>query len=308
MDKIFSARVSESIIQRISSLARRLHTSKKSIIENAVTIYADQIDREHQFDVFGQTCGAWRRKESAGKMRRIGAVLLWIALVAVNARAADNSRGSDVAEWLAKIKDEDSGVRQQAAVALAKIRPVNATVISVLIQALDDREWEVQEVIVRELGQLGPAARAAAPSLNRLLLQYTGENSAVREETQLALVKINREPFTDGKWVAGLPPESKPVARALLAIRGGDVELLKRLYSAQKTLVYEKTGWDALMTNYRKEIDSKPVLPAGFDGVTFKVSRAGDPDQAEVGIVLDGKVIGRKDVIREGDEWYLRNK
>jgi predicted transcriptional regulator len=68
MDKILSARVNESIIQRIGSLARRLHTSKKNIIEIAVNNYADQIDREHQFDVFEQTCGAWRRKESAGRI------------------------------------------------------------------------------------------------------------------------------------------------------------------------------------------------------------------------------------------------
>jgi predicted transcriptional regulator len=68
MDKILSARVHESVIQRIGSLARRLHTSKKRIIENAVQNYADQIDREDGFDVFEQTCGAWRRKELAGRI------------------------------------------------------------------------------------------------------------------------------------------------------------------------------------------------------------------------------------------------
>jgi predicted transcriptional regulator len=67
MDKILSARVHESVIQRIGSLARRLHTSKKRIIENAVQNYADQIDREDHFDVLEQTCGAWRRKESIGR-------------------------------------------------------------------------------------------------------------------------------------------------------------------------------------------------------------------------------------------------
>ena len=68
MDKIFSARIHESAIQRIGSLARRLHISKKRIIENAVQTYADQIDREDQYDVFEQTCGAWRRKESARRI------------------------------------------------------------------------------------------------------------------------------------------------------------------------------------------------------------------------------------------------
>jgi predicted transcriptional regulator len=68
MDKILSARVQESVIQRIGSLARRLHTSKKRIIEDAVQNYADKIDHEDKFDVFEQTCGAWRRKESARRM------------------------------------------------------------------------------------------------------------------------------------------------------------------------------------------------------------------------------------------------
>jgi predicted transcriptional regulator len=68
MDKIFSARVDEIVIQRIGSLARRLHTSKKQIIESAVRTYADKIDQEEKFDVFEQTCGAWHRKEPASRI------------------------------------------------------------------------------------------------------------------------------------------------------------------------------------------------------------------------------------------------
>jgi hypothetical protein len=238
-------------------------------------------------------------------MRTIGAILLCVVLVGVNVQAEGNSRGGDVAAWLAKLKAEDSGIRQEAAVALAKIRPVSATVVSALIQALDDREWEVQDVIVRELGRLGPAARDAAPTLNRLLAQYPNENSSIRQEVQLALVKVKREPFADEKWVAGQSPESRPVARWLLAIRAGDLAYLKRLYSARKTLVIEKTGWEAHMTKYSREIDSNPVLRAGPDAVTFKVGRTDDADQAEVGVVLDGKVTGRSKVVREGDEWFM---
>jgi len=68
MNKIFSARLEESVIQRIGSLARRLRTSKKRIIEDAIQNYADKIDREAKFDVFEQTCGVWRRKESADQI------------------------------------------------------------------------------------------------------------------------------------------------------------------------------------------------------------------------------------------------
>ena len=68
MDKIFSARVDESVIRRIGSLARRLRTSKKKIIESAVEAYAAQVDQEEKSDVFEQTSGAWRRKKSADRI------------------------------------------------------------------------------------------------------------------------------------------------------------------------------------------------------------------------------------------------
>jgi len=67
MDKILSARVDESVVNRIGSLARRLRTSKKKIIETAIEVYATQLDKAQDFDVFEHTCGAWHRKESVRK-------------------------------------------------------------------------------------------------------------------------------------------------------------------------------------------------------------------------------------------------
>jgi predicted transcriptional regulator len=67
MDKIFSARIDESVTNHISSLARRLHTSKKKIIESAIERYATQVDKEQDFDVFEHTCGAWQRKGTPGE-------------------------------------------------------------------------------------------------------------------------------------------------------------------------------------------------------------------------------------------------
>ena len=67
MDKIFSTRVDESVIHRIGSLARRLRTSKKRVIEDAVESYAARIEQEQKSDVFEETSGAWHRKETAGQ-------------------------------------------------------------------------------------------------------------------------------------------------------------------------------------------------------------------------------------------------
>ncbi len=65
MDKILSARVDESVLHRITSLARRLNTSKKKVIENAIHMYANKIDQQENQDVFELTNGVWHRKESA---------------------------------------------------------------------------------------------------------------------------------------------------------------------------------------------------------------------------------------------------
>ncbi len=67
MDKILSARVDESVLQRIGNLAKQLNTSKKQIIEGAITLYAEKIDKETKQDILDQTFGAWQRNESTGE-------------------------------------------------------------------------------------------------------------------------------------------------------------------------------------------------------------------------------------------------
>ncbi|MCX6348806.1 MAG: ribbon-helix-helix protein, CopG family [Candidatus Aureabacteria bacterium] len=65
MDKILSARLDESAVSSLDSLARRLRSSKKKILEQAIKQFAAEIDRAQKFDVFRETHGAWRREESA---------------------------------------------------------------------------------------------------------------------------------------------------------------------------------------------------------------------------------------------------
>ena len=68
MDKILSARIDESVANRITSLARRLRTSKKQVIESAIEAYASQVDQDQGVDVFDETCGAWHRQESPARV------------------------------------------------------------------------------------------------------------------------------------------------------------------------------------------------------------------------------------------------
>jgi predicted transcriptional regulator len=65
MDKIMSARIDESVAHRIGDLARRLKTSRKRVIEQAVLLLAREVDSQPDDDVFARTFGAWRRKQSA---------------------------------------------------------------------------------------------------------------------------------------------------------------------------------------------------------------------------------------------------
>ena len=64
MDKILSARVDEIILNKITFLSQKLHVSKKKVIEGAVQMYAQSMESEGHANVFEQTSGAWKRKES----------------------------------------------------------------------------------------------------------------------------------------------------------------------------------------------------------------------------------------------------
>ncbi len=67
MDKIFSARVDEAIIQRIGLLAKQLQTSKKTVIESAIVAYSEKVAKEQNFDVLEHTFGAWERDDTPKK-------------------------------------------------------------------------------------------------------------------------------------------------------------------------------------------------------------------------------------------------
>jgi len=67
MDKIMSTRMDEAVIRHIDMLAKKLGTSKKAVLENAVRYYVERIETELNFDVLAHTFGSWRRDESAAE-------------------------------------------------------------------------------------------------------------------------------------------------------------------------------------------------------------------------------------------------
>jgi hypothetical protein len=64
MDKIMSTRMDEAVIQHIGILAKKLGTSKKAVLENAVRFYAEKIDSELGVDILAETLGCWHRHET----------------------------------------------------------------------------------------------------------------------------------------------------------------------------------------------------------------------------------------------------
>ena len=67
MDKIMSTRIDEAVIRHIGMLAKRLGTSKKAVLENAVRCYVEKIETEQGLDVLTDTFGSWRRDKSAAE-------------------------------------------------------------------------------------------------------------------------------------------------------------------------------------------------------------------------------------------------
>lgn len=67
MDKILSARISESVVRQIGILAQELHVTKKAVIEAAIAEYAEKVQAGGKMDVLEKTLGAWQRKETPEK-------------------------------------------------------------------------------------------------------------------------------------------------------------------------------------------------------------------------------------------------
>jgi hypothetical protein len=64
MDKVFSTRLDEAVIDELSRLSRRLGISKKRILEEAVRQESARLREGKNDSVWRETSGAWKRRES----------------------------------------------------------------------------------------------------------------------------------------------------------------------------------------------------------------------------------------------------
>ncbi len=62
MDKIFSARLDEAVLAEMDHVTHQHHMTKKKFLEEAIRRLAESMAQK---DVWAETRGAWKRKESA---------------------------------------------------------------------------------------------------------------------------------------------------------------------------------------------------------------------------------------------------
>ncbi len=65
MDKIFSTRLDEDLIQQIDRFVKSRSITKKSLVENALRAYINGLNENLQLDMISQSFGAWQREETA---------------------------------------------------------------------------------------------------------------------------------------------------------------------------------------------------------------------------------------------------
>lgn len=65
MDRVFSARIDEGVLNEMNEVTRRLGLTKKRFLEEAIHERAKHLAQAAGTDVWADTLGAWRRKQSA---------------------------------------------------------------------------------------------------------------------------------------------------------------------------------------------------------------------------------------------------
>lgn len=64
MDKIFSTRLDEDLIQQIDRFVKSRSITKKSLVENALRAYIHGLNENLQLNMISQSFGAWQREET----------------------------------------------------------------------------------------------------------------------------------------------------------------------------------------------------------------------------------------------------
>ena len=63
MQKIFSTRLDEAVLDELDRVTQRLGMSKRQFLEEAIQLHARSLSGDAREDVWAETSGAWNRAE-----------------------------------------------------------------------------------------------------------------------------------------------------------------------------------------------------------------------------------------------------
>jgi hypothetical protein len=63
MQKMFSTRLDEAILNEMERVTRKLGMSKRQFLEEAIQLRVEQLSHDERSDVWSETLGAWPRRE-----------------------------------------------------------------------------------------------------------------------------------------------------------------------------------------------------------------------------------------------------
>lgn len=70
MEKVFSARVDEAVLDDLDRAVRKLGITKRQFLEEAIRLRVQELAQQEDMDIWAETLGAWRRREAAAAIVR----------------------------------------------------------------------------------------------------------------------------------------------------------------------------------------------------------------------------------------------
>lgn len=97
-------------------------------------------------------------------------------------------------------------------------------------------------------------------------------------------------------------PHARPVAALLTAVKEGDQDRLKTVFSESMRRQFASEGWDKVMKTYQ-DVFQKEF--GDYRPEDFSFQYRGDDNRGTVSIVYRGKTLPGLQVIKEKNEWKV---
>jgi hypothetical protein len=97
-------------------------------------------------------------------------------------------------------------------------------------------------------------------------------------------------------------PQARPVAAMLQAVRDGNQDQLKTVFSESMRRTFDSEGWDKVLRIYQEGFKKEF---GEYRSADFSYQFAGGENKGTVLIIFKGKTLPGLQVIKEGTEWKV---